>query len=547
MSSAWSQRLLALVCGLATIAVVACGGSAAATGAASSAVARSSSSPSSASTSTRLPTSGSRSSSIVASIPAGDWTTFDYNAQRSGVGPSDTGITAANLHLLTRRTVELDGTVDSSPIELHGIVIDGTARDVIVVTTSYGHTIAIDAETGAKLWEFAPADVARLQRTYQITASTPVADPDRAYIYAASPDGYIHKLALATGAQVWATRITFDATHEKIPSALNISGNSVIATTDGYIGDIPVYQGHVVLIDRNTGRITAVWNSLCSNVHHLIDPPSSCSASDSAIWGRSGTVVEPGRADPRRDRQRRLQRYRPTGATACSSSRRRCSCCTTGHRPTRPTSMTTTWTSAAPSRRCSATSTGSDLAVQGGKDGILRLLDLDRLDGTTGGAGPRTGGELQRINTPGSDLLFTAPAVWTSGGRINVFVADDAGTADYVLGPNLRLHIAWQDQTAGTSPVIAGGLLYVYDQQRRPAQGVPTGERRGARLPPRGERTLEQPDRRRRPDHPPGRQRQLPSHQRHALHLPPARALRARGVSVVRALRTRPVRRLEYP
>ncbi|MGO9974991.1 MAG: PQQ-binding-like beta-propeller repeat protein [Solirubrobacteraceae bacterium] len=473
MSSGWSQRLLALFCGLATIAVVACGGSAAA----SSAVARSSSSPSSAPTSTRLPTSGSRSSSIAGSIPAGDWTTFDYNAQRSGVGPSDTGITAANLDLLTRRTVELDGTVDSSPIELHGIVIDGSARDVIVVTTSYGHTIAIDAETGAKLWEFAPVDVARLQGTYQITASSPVADPDRAYIYAASPDGYIHKLALATGAQVWATRITYDATHEKIPSALNITGNSVIATTDGYIGDIPVYQGHVVLIDRSTGRITAVWNSLCSNIHHLIDPPSACSESDSGIWGRSGTVVEPsgrilvvtGNAD--------FNGTDDWGDSVLELS---------------PTlQLLHNWTPADQAdlddNDLDLGSTepallgdvdGKDLAVQGGKDGILRLLDLDRLDGTTGGAGPRTGGELQRINTPGSDLLYTAPAVWTSGGRINVFVADDAGTADYVLGSNLRLRIAWQNHTAGTSPVIAGGLLYVYDEELgllkvyRPASGA---------------------------------------------------------------------------
>jgi hypothetical protein len=107
---------------------------------------------------------------------------------------------------------------------------------------------------------------------------------------------------------------------------------------------------------------------------------------------------------------------------------------------------------------------GTDLAVQGGKDGILRLLDLDRLDGSTGPAGPRTGGELQQIDAPGSTDVFTAPAVWTSGGRINVFVADNDGTADYVLGSDRRLHIAWQNRTPGTSPVVAGGLLYVYDQ-----------------------------------------------------------------------------------
>ena len=39
------------------------------------------------------------------------------------VGPAATGITAANVAKLTRRQVSLDGTVDSSPIYLHGVSV----------------------------------------------------------------------------------------------------------------------------------------------------------------------------------------------------------------------------------------------------------------------------------------------------------------------------------------------------------------------------------------------------------------------------------------
>jgi outer membrane protein assembly factor BamB len=67
-----------------------------------------------------------------------------------------------------------------------------------------------------------------------------------------------------------------------------------------------------------------------------------------------------------------------------------------------------------------------------------------------------------------------------------VFVTDDAGTAAYQLGADRRLHTAWHNGTSGTSPVIAGGLLYVYDQSGgavdvyRPSTGallasLPTG------------------------------------------------------------------------
>ncbi len=32
-----------------------------------------------------------------------------------------------------------------------------------------------------------------------------------------------------------------------------------------------------------------------------------------------------------------------------------------------------------------------------------------------------------------------------------------------MLGKDRRLHVAWRDSQAGTSPVLVGGLLYVFD------------------------------------------------------------------------------------
>ena len=78
-------------------------------------------------------------------------------------------------------------------------MVRGRARDVIVVTTSYGKTIAIDPGTGRRLWEFTPRGYASLAGTPQITTATPVFDPDRRYVYAVGPDGLIHKLAVSGG------------------------------------------------------------------------------------------------------------------------------------------------------------------------------------------------------------------------------------------------------------------------------------------------------------------------------------------------------------
>jgi outer membrane protein assembly factor BamB len=399
----------------------------------------------------------------TASIPGGDWLQFDFNAQRSGVGPADTGITAANLGKLRARVVSLPGTVDSAPVELHGERVGGRTRDVVIVTTSYGISLAIDPGTGRRLWEYVPHAVARLEGSPQITAASPIVDPDRRFVYTASPNGYIHKLRISDGRQVWGRRITFDPAREKIEGALNIEGGNVIAATGGYDGDIPVYQGHLALISRRTGHITHVWNSLCSNRRHLIDPPSSCPASDSAILGRAGSVIE-----PRTGRILTATGNAPfNGSTDWGDSVLELS---------RTLRLLHNWTprnqqflnqndvdlgSTEPALL--PVVGGLHLAVQGGKDGILRLLNLRRLDGTTRGAGRRTGGQLQEIAAPGSTDVFTQPAVWRHSGRIYVFVTTGGGTAAYELGGNRRLFAAWHDSQPGTSPVLAGGLLYVFN------------------------------------------------------------------------------------
>lgn len=407
----------------------------------------------------------------TAAVPGGDWTTFDYDAQRSGVGPADTGINAGNARRLETRIVHIDGTVDASAIELHGVTVRGRVRDVIIVTTTYGKTIAIDPGTGARLWEYTPRSYGGVAGSVQITTATPVADPNRRFVYAATPDGHIRKLVIASGREVrsahWPVRVTFDATHEKIASALNVSGAFVIAVTGGYIGDAPPYQGHVVTIDRASGRIAHTWNSLCSNRHVLIAPPGSCPASTSAIWARAGAVIEPrtrrilvatgngpfngftnwgdSTVELSPDAGRLLQNWTPTDQAQLAAN---------------DTDLGSTAPAILPPVG------GYRLAVQGGKDSTLHLLNLNRLNGTRG-AGPRLGGEVADRDSPGGGEVFTAPVVWSHAGRVYVFVATDSGTAGYVLPMAGRPHLAtaWETGTPGTSPVLAGGLLYVYDEQ----------------------------------------------------------------------------------
>jgi hypothetical protein len=182
--------------------------------------------------------------------------------------------------------------------------------------------------------------------------------------------------------------------------------------------------------------------------------PSRCPASDSAIWGRAGAIVVPrsgnllvatgngpwnGHTDwgdavlVLSPKAKLIGNYTPTNTEQLNEN-------DTDVGSTSPVYLT------------------SRLIAQGGKDGKIRLLSLARLRGTA----PHKGRELQVVSTPSGSELFTAPAVWRSGKRVWLIAADGGATQAWSLRGG-RLRSVWRNGNGGTSPVIAGGLLWVYD------------------------------------------------------------------------------------
>ena len=387
----------------------------------------------------------------VAAAPLLDWPEFGLNPQRSDATELATGITSANVAHLRHITVSLPGTVDSSPIYLHEVSVDGAVHDVIVVMTTYGKTMAIDAGSGKILWTFTPPGYSRWAGSAQITVASPLADPDRQYVYATSPNGLIHKLSLADGSEdtsgAWPVKVTLEPVHEKLGAALNIDGPDLLVATSGYFGDAPPYQGHVILIERSSGRPLSVFNTLCSGRRSLITP-STCQASDSAILSRSGPVVEPG--------GRRILIDTGNGpwngATNFGDSVLDFTFPALDLRqsftPVNQEQLNTTDTdlgSSAPALL------GGNRVVLAGKDGIFRVLDLSRLNGRSPSSHTLLGGELQQLPIPGGGELFTAPAVWRHDGHTTMFVGDEHATAAYVLRRG-RLDLAWQNSPPARAP-----------------------------------------------------------------------------------------------
>jgi outer membrane protein assembly factor BamB len=376
-----------------------------------------------------------------------DWPTFDVTPSRTGVFKGPTPIRAGNVARLHRQQVSLPGTVDNAPIYFHRVRVAGKRRNVFVMTTTYGKTLAVDAANGRILWTFTPRGYSSWARTAQITQAAPTADSDRRHVFAASPDGRLHRLTLSNGREVrrgrWPVSLTRDPRHEKLTSSLNLIGNRLVMTTGGYIGDAPPYQGHVVELDRASGRILAVFNSLCANVRRIQSPPS-CSGQLSAIWGRGGAVLTPRHTVLVSTGNGPYDGRRNFGDSVIELS-------LSGLRLRR------SW---APDNQRELEEADADLGsvspvvvpggvLQSGKFGVTDVLSVPALR------------RVQEVRNPGRTAMFSAPAVWTRHGRTTVFATTASATEAWSWRGH-RLQVLWSSRDGGTSPMLAGGLLYVF-------------------------------------------------------------------------------------
>ena len=78
------------------------------------------------------------------------------------------------------------------------------------------------------------------------------------------------------------------------------------------------------------------------------------------------------------------------------------------------------------------------------------------------GSAPHRGGEASKVSTPSGSRLFTAPALLHAGDATWLFAADGGATSAWTLD-GVTLRPRWRADRGGTSPVVADGMLFVYD------------------------------------------------------------------------------------
>jgi hypothetical protein len=273
--------ILLLLAATAAAALAACGGS----GTAPQPQPESSSSSSSSSSSP--PPTPTAQTNVVA---------YRDDAGRTGENLTESVLTPANVNSSSfglLRVLPVDGKVDAQPLYLSHLAIGGSAHDVVFVATEHDSVYALDAQTGAALWQkslLSPGETTSDNRGCgQVTpeigvTGTPVIDqtagPNGAiFVVAMSKDGSsnyhqrLHALDLTTGAELFNGPVNINPTYSSSAggqktfppgqyaerAALLLLNHTIYTSWTSHC-DIQPYSGWIVGFSESTLAQTAVLN-----------------------------------------------------------------------------------------------------------------------------------------------------------------------------------------------------------------------------------------------------------------------------------------------
>lgn len=99
--------------------------------------------------------------STTANTPT-DITTFHNDNTRSGLNFTETRLTLSNVNVHSfglLRNLAVDGKVDAQPLYLSGLMVNGTAHNVVFVETENDSVYAFDSDTGTAIWHDTSANL----------------------------------------------------------------------------------------------------------------------------------------------------------------------------------------------------------------------------------------------------------------------------------------------------------------------------------------------------------------------------------------------------
>jgi hypothetical protein len=217
---------------------------------------------------------------VSAPALAGDVLTYHNDIARTGQNLNETILTTSNVNSAgfgKLFTAHVDSKIDAQPLYASGVTIGGVTHNVLYVVTENDSVYALDADTGAQLWNVSaflpgetaasvtPLDCGQITPTIGITA-TPVIDRG------SGPDGTIYVVAMSENA----SGTYYQRLHAlDMTTGLEEFGGPTTIQAE-YPGNGPYSKGGYVIFDAEhyaeraglllvNGVIYMGWTSHCDN------------------------------------------------------------------------------------------------------------------------------------------------------------------------------------------------------------------------------------------------------------------------------------------
>ncbi len=413
-------------------------------------------------------------SATSAQVAGYNWLQYGGDARHASNNTLEKQISAQSVSRLTRRfQVSFPGGGSrTAPVVVTAVSTSSGVRDLLLLTTTGGMILALDAHTGASVWSHSHGGNGG-------TWASAAVDPALAYVYTYGLDGAVHKHNVGDGSEVtgngWPELVTRKTGVEEGSGALTIAsaagGTFLYAITSGYPGDAGDYQGHVTAINLSTGA-QRVFNALCSSqTTHYPEGTPTCGARQAGIWAREGALYDSdtgklyvvtgnGPFDGSQNWGDSVLALNADGTGAAGGP-------LDSYTPSNQAQLASgdaDLGSAGP-LLLPGTSKFPHLAVHVGKDRTVRIFNLDNLSGQ--GRTGREGGEVSSSPLPQGGEVQNAGAVWTNpadGATWAFFASPTNGIAGMKVSVdasgNPSIHGVWTHGGAVGSPLVANNVLY---------------------------------------------------------------------------------------
>jgi hypothetical protein len=216
-----------------------------------------------------------------------DWPTYGFNGARLGYNHLEQTLSTANvgkLQLLWAKTFK--GVMTGQPILASGVTMPSGTHDVLYVGTHAGLFMALNADSGATIWQ---AQLTTATFDCGSTLSTGVdraATFDRATsrVYVEDGQDLVHALDMRTGAEAagWPVRVPNTTPgHDFAHGGLNYNAaRHLLYATSSSTCDISPWYGRVVAIDTKSRTIAGTFFPARGQ-------------SGGGIWGPGGAAIDP--------------------------------------------------------------------------------------------------------------------------------------------------------------------------------------------------------------------------------------------------------------